>query len=97
MANGRFEIDPNLGSPMDSVKTYCEFGGPAPKTCVDNSTADSQLMFLHLLHTRVVQSVHLPCSVDGPLRLGSLPLLEHNRTKFLRKLGRNNVCIVFYA
>ena len=69
-SSGNYEIDPNLGSPKDSIKSYCDFDGPAPKTCVDNSTAESQLMHLHLLHTQVVQSVHLPCSVQGPLRSG---------------------------
>ena len=70
--NGNYEIDPNLGSPLDFVKSYCDFDSPdRPRTCVDNSTTDSQLMHLHLLHTQVVQSVHLPCSVLGPLRLNT--------------------------
>ena len=67
--SGNYDIDPNLGSPKDALKSFCDFNGISPKTCVDNSTSDSQLMYLHLLHTQVAQIIHLPCSVQGPLRL----------------------------
>ena len=33
--SGNYNIDPNLGSSLDSIKSYCDFDGPAPKTCVD--------------------------------------------------------------
>lgn len=68
-SSGNYNIDPNLGSPRDAMKSFCDFDGPTPKTCVENSTTDSQLKYLHLLHAHVVQSIHLPCSVQGPLRL----------------------------
>ena len=72
-ASGNFNIDPNLGSPVDAVKTFCVFDGPLLKTCVDNSTSDSQLKHLHLLHTQVAQSIHLPCAMQGPFRSASFP------------------------
>ena len=71
-SSGNYNIDPNLGSSQDAVKSFCDFDGLSPKTCVDNSTSDSQLKYLHLLHTQVAQSIHLPCSLQGPFRLASL-------------------------
>ena len=39
--NGHFTIDPNLGSPKDSIKCYCEFGAEEIKTCVKVCTLNS--------------------------------------------------------
>ena len=66
--NGNYNIDPNLGSSNDAIKSSCVFDGSLPKTCVDNSTSDSQLKYLHLLHTQVTQTIHLPCTSQGPFR-----------------------------
>lgn len=32
--SGQYTIDPNMGSPKDSFKCYCEFDSPIAKTCV---------------------------------------------------------------
>ena len=66
--SGTYMIDPNLGVSLDAVKGYCDFSGTAPKTCVQNSTDFSQISYLHMLHTRVSQSIQLPCSTEGPFR-----------------------------
>ena len=68
-SSGAFTIDPNLGSSLDSVKTYCNFDNGVPRTCVKNTTSTTQLGYLHLLHTHVSQIIHLPCSANGPFRL----------------------------
>ena len=66
--SGTYTIDPNLGHSADAVKSYCDFSGAAPMTCVQNSTHFSQINNLHMLHTRVSQSIKLPCSTQGPFR-----------------------------
>lgn len=33
---------------------------------LQNETATSQLGYLHLLHTRISQTIHLPCGAKGP-------------------------------
>ncbi len=66
--SGTYTIDPNLGPSVDAIKTYCDFSLASSKTCVDNSTTDGQLNYLHLLHTHVAQTIQLPCTVDGPFR-----------------------------
>ena len=66
--SGPYTIDPNLGSSADALKAYCDFGESVAKTCVDNTTASVQLSYLHLLHTKVYQSIQLPCSSKGPLK-----------------------------
>ena len=66
--SGTYTIDPNLGLPLDAVKSYCDFSGAAPVTCVQNSTSFSQINYLHMLHTSVRQSIQLPCSSEGPFR-----------------------------
>lgn len=69
-SSGFFTVDPNLGSSKDSIKTYCDFDTiEVPRTCVENATSDSQLGYLHLLHTRVSQTIHLPCAAEGPFSL----------------------------
>jgi len=68
-SSGTFTLDPNLGSSLDALKTYCDFDHGAPRTCVKNSTSSSQLGYLHLLHTNVLQTIHLPCNAEGPFRL----------------------------
>ena len=65
--SGPYTIDPNMGSPADAFKAHCDFGEGVAKTCVDNTTASVQLSFLHLLHTKVHQSIQLPCSSKGLL------------------------------
>ena len=35
---------------------------------LQNSTSTSQIGYLHMLHTRVSQSIDLPCGTKGPLR-----------------------------
>ena len=35
---------------------------------IQNTTATSQIGFLHMLHSRVSQSIELPCGAKGPLR-----------------------------
>lgn len=67
-ASGHYTIDPNLGSTEDAVKGYCDFGKETPLTCVHNNTVFSQLNYLHLLHTKVSQSIQLPCTAQGPFR-----------------------------
>ena len=66
--SGTYTIDPNLGHQADAVKTYCDFSGEVPLTCVHNSTVSSQINYLHLLHTHVSQSIKLPCFSQGPFR-----------------------------
>ena len=66
--SGMYTIDPNLGSSLDSVKSYCDFERAPAKTCVHNETSFSQINYLHLLHMRVSQTIQLPCSANGPLR-----------------------------
>lgn len=69
--SGTYTIDPNQGSAKDAIKTYCTFGGQgfSSQTCVSNSTGHSQLSYLNLLHTRVSQTIQLPCSAQGPFRM----------------------------
>lgn len=67
--SGTYTIDPNLGSPEDAIKTYCNFERDTPVTCIHNTTTFSQVNYLHLLHTQISQSIQLPCGADGPFRL----------------------------
>ena len=67
-SSGAYEIDPNLGSSLDAMKSYCDFTDAVPKTCVDNTTSVSQVSYLNMLHTHVSQTIHLPCGIEGPFR-----------------------------
>ena len=67
-ASGTYTIDPNLGSTEDSIKTYCNFDKDVAETCVYNTTSFSQVNYLHLLHTKISQSIQLPCAAQGPFR-----------------------------
>lgn len=67
--SGTYTIDPNLGSSLDAIKTYCDFEKKSAHTCVKNATSFTQINYLHLLHTEVSQSIRLPCTAQGPFRL----------------------------
>lgn len=67
--SGMYFIDPNLGSPLDSIKTYCSFATSLTYTCVQNDTTTSQLGYLNLLHKTASQKISLPCDADGPFSL----------------------------
>lgn len=67
--SGHYTVDPNMGSAKDAIKSYCDFEGKVAKTCVKNTTSDSQIGFLHMLHSSSSQSINLPCGAQGPFRL----------------------------
>lgn len=67
-SSGMYDVDPNLGSSLDAIKSYCDFDADEPMTCVENSTQTTQLTYLHLLHTHIKQTIQLPCTAEGPFR-----------------------------